>query len=75
MTGPARRAASRAASAVIIGLSSRGGPGSSTTHAAVVSIHRPGALPCGFSSTSPPSGTIACRRLFRGIGAVKPREA
>ena len=76
MTWPddARRE-TRAASAVIIGFSSRGGPGSSTTTWRVV-IDPQTRARCRWDSrsTSPPSGTIACRRLLRGIGAVKPRD-
>ena len=63
------------ASAVIIGFSSRGGPGSRITVWAPSSIHNPGALPFGLSITSPPAGTIACRRLLSGIGTLSPRDA
>jgi len=37
------------------------------------SIHKPGAVPFGFGSTTAPCGTIACRRLMSGI--VIPRRA
>jgi hypothetical protein len=38
------------------------------------SIHRPGAVPRGFSSTSAPSGTMAWRRLSAGISRLKLRK-
>src|SRR5580704_5121691 len=56
------------------GLSSRGGPGSSATMRPLSSIHRPGAVPRGFSSTSAPSGTMAWRRFTAGMSRLKLRN-
>ena len=50
-----------------IALSSRGGPGSSSTACCPASSQRPGAVPLALSMTRAPAGTIACRRLMAGI--------
>src|SRR5579859_816548 len=56
------------------GLSSRGGPGSNATMRPLSSIHRPGAVPRGFSRTSAPSGTMAWRRFTAGMSRLKLRN-
>ena len=71
----ARAPSAPSTSAVNIGFSSRGGPGSSSTTRPSSSIHSPGALPRVFSMTRAPAGTIACRRLISGIGIANPRAA
>ena len=73
-----RSAAERAASgpstsASNIGFNSRGGPGSRSTTRGPSSIHCPGAVPLGLSSSVAPSMTNPCRRLMSGI--CMPRRA
>ncbi|CDB44597.1 unknown [Firmicutes bacterium CAG:240] len=50
-----------------IGTSSPGGPGRIITHLPFFSSAAPGAVPWLFSNTVPPTGSIACLRLFLGI--------
>ena len=74
-TSPDRRSRSGITCARTISCISYGTPGTAyTTLPSPTGQHRPGAVPIGFGSGSPPSGTSAWRRLFCGMSRRRVRN-
>ena len=74
-TSPERRRRSGITCVCTISCISYGTPGTAyTTLPSPTGQHSPGAVPIGFDSDSPPSGTSAWRRLFCGMSRSRVRN-